>query len=1237
MAVLMAALIAPLFIDWTNYRADFEREATKILGRPVKVAGDASARILPFPSLSFSNVRVGEDIENPALTIERFSMDAELAPFLSGEVLIFDMRMTKPRGVVVVDADGKIDWTLRPNSPFDPGNVRIENLVVEGGNFDLIDEAAGRTHTISLPQGTISAKALTGPWRMNGLADVDGEPMHLSVSTGQAADGLLPFRISAIPTMRSVVIESDGSVKVTDGRVSYAGQFTLRPALKGDYEAAKIAAQNAPSGKDDAAQFKVSGKFGLAATGLALPEFKLETGARDKPYVASGSGSVIFGAAPMFDLQLSGTQVTFDKEDDAGAGAGLADRIGTFAKFVSTVPMPTMPGTLSVNLPAIVAGDTTIRDIAFTATPEDGAWRVRNFKSTLPGRTQMEADGVLTRGDAFGFAGKLLVASNQPAGLANWLTGKVDPAIRKLTSIGFSSNVDLKPDAQKFEALELALGGATFKGQAERRTDGERPALSLTLSGGALDLDSLNALAQGFVGENGESRFAGHDVSLTLDAGPVSQSGVEAAKLGVSLRMKENVVEIDRLMMTDIAGASISATGKVTDLGEAFSGNIDASLVSANGSDFVAMLAERFPGNATIQKMNARLQTVPDFLKDVNATMIGSTAKEGDARAGTISLNVKTSTGEFVFAGNGKGAEIASAAGSFQGSLREADPLSLVALAGVPLVPLGAPGPAVAEFSGSGDLSAGMKTALKIDAQGTSASFDGEIKFGETGVAPAGTISFKSDDFDPYLTAAGLVFSGVGTGTQMAFKSSLKTDEAGLHFGEIDGDINDTKLAGDLTFALAERPKISGAIKANSLDAIWFAENLLGTGMLDAVDGVAKATPFSTQPVAPFDGRVDFVADNLGIGPLGNAANSKGTIELGSNTVRFENISGTLFGGALSATFDLTNNGGAGAISGNFSLQGAKADAMAIVAPVKGVVDIGGSVTAAGKTLEGITAALTGSGVASINEGVVPGFNPAGFAPIIAATSTNEKAPSPEEVDALLTANVRTENFPLGSNKLAWSLAGGKLRMPGLKGEVAGAVLNADLSADLTEGSAGAVGSIVYDAGKESVVGAEPIVPFVASVSQGNSSVVTDAQPMLQYLTQSALEREQARVEALQSALVEKQRLRRDVRLISMLYVERDRRALLRESAVREEAARRAAVLAAEWATEKARLEAEKSKLEAERVRLEEEAKAKAAAEKAASEAGNAVDQNIEPPTDAPPPTDKSLNDVFKNLKLDLN
>ena len=55
---LTAALVGPYFIDWTNYRAKFEREASVILGRQVTVEGAATARLLPFPSVTFSDVSV---------------------------------------------------------------------------------------------------------------------------------------------------------------------------------------------------------------------------------------------------------------------------------------------------------------------------------------------------------------------------------------------------------------------------------------------------------------------------------------------------------------------------------------------------------------------------------------------------------------------------------------------------------------------------------------------------------------------------------------------------------------------------------------------------------------------------------------------------------------------------------------------------------------------------------------------------------------------------------------------------------------------------------------------------------------------------------------------------------------------------------------------------------------------------------------------------------------------------
>ena len=56
--VLLAALVVPPFVDWTTYKSDFEREASAVLGRPVTVHGTATARLLPFPSVTLSDISV---------------------------------------------------------------------------------------------------------------------------------------------------------------------------------------------------------------------------------------------------------------------------------------------------------------------------------------------------------------------------------------------------------------------------------------------------------------------------------------------------------------------------------------------------------------------------------------------------------------------------------------------------------------------------------------------------------------------------------------------------------------------------------------------------------------------------------------------------------------------------------------------------------------------------------------------------------------------------------------------------------------------------------------------------------------------------------------------------------------------------------------------------------------------------------------------------------------------------
>lgn len=1232
--VLTAALVAPLFVNWTNYRAEFEQQASQILGRPVKVDGIASARLIPFPSVTFEGIRVGEDPDDPVLTADRFSMDLELAPFLSGDVLIFDMRLDRPKGRLTIHEDGTVDWALRPETPFDPRNVKIENLVIADGRIDILDEAFGTSHSLEIKSGTLSARALTGPWKMSASLIADGEQLYLEASTGQPDENSkLPLRFKAFPAGRSIAIEGDGTAGSDSGRISYAGQFLLRPALLSDPAAASLRV----AGERGGPAFRVSGAFDLKPEWLTLPEIRLETGDLENPYVATGKGAISFGVSPRFNISLDGNQVELsDKGDKIPAGSSLETRLAAFRDFVDAVPKPSMPGTIAVNLPAIVAGDTTIREVSFQAEPSSGGWRLEGVRATLPGRTKLEASGQLGSGGKFGFKGKLTVASTQPSGLAGWLGANIaGPEIRLLAGAGFSAHVDLVPGLQQFDELELVIGSSVFRGSASRRTDGERPLVELALKGEAIDLGVLAAVGSGLVGTEGSSAVFDNDIALTLDAGPVTAAGLEAQAFGLSARIKQSRADIDRLMMTDMAGASLSATGSISRFSTAPSATLDASIVSADGSELVSTLANRFAGQEWLQIMADRIGETPDLLSDLQISFIASTAPEDENRAWTLSGNIKAASGSASFAGNWQNpaARPADADGEWQVTATQAEPLNFLSLAGINLVPLGAPGPATLELKAKGKPFSDAAVEMAFSADGTAATFSGNRTLGADGPVLDGKATLVSDDFDPYLLATGLAFPGTGLGTPVSIETGATYNDKTYVLSDLAAKVGGIKAQGALTFDnAAERTRIEGSLEVDQAEGGWFLEMLAGAAALQP-DGEGKLdTPFAGNPAIAADGRILLKADVFDLGTVGNAANASAELAFDAASMRIERFEADLSGGKLTGSVNGANQDGTLTLGSNFSLKEAKAESLMMAPGITGLADISGSWSSGGKTMDGIAASLTGSGVLTISNGRISGVNPKGLEPFLDMPMVEGKAPDEGTVEAMIEQSVLTGSFAFEKASAAWTAAGGMVKLPALRAQSQSTTLEAESESDIKTLETKVTGRINYDAGNQSLAGAETIVPFTLIRNAFESSLTVDPLPMTQFLAQRALEAEQERVEAMQAALSDKQRLRRDVRAVQLAYAVRDARSAAREQAVRQAAKRLGDETRMEWEVRKAALEEEeRQKREAdERAKAEKEARAAEAAAKSADALGD-------PDFTGTPVLPGNSIPALPDLQLDLN
>jgi uncharacterized protein involved in outer membrane biogenesis len=1187
----------PYFIDWSTYKADFEREASRVLGREVVVRGDARARLLPLPSVTFTDVEVaGRKPGDPAMTMETFSMDAELAPFLRGELLIFDMRIVRPKARISIAEDGTVDWALRPSTPFDASQVTLENVTITEGQVEVVHAASGRTHQLTEINTEISARTLAGPWRMNGSMRLDGALTDLSISTGSLEDdGTMRLRVRAEPQRYGFDLESDGRASLRGSAFGYEGTFKVTAREAERLRASGGETFDLEDGEEPAREtekappaYRVSGNFRLGHERIEVSEFRFETGPLIDPYVANGQASIALGTEPRFDIKADGAQLRFQDVTEGEDGSlALAARIAAFKETMFDLPKPEIPGRIEVNLPAIVAGDTTVRNVSLSAEPAEDGWSIGNMAATLPGRSMLEVkNGHLrtTFGD-FGFTGELLLAINQPSGFAAWLAKDVDEAIRRLPGAGFHADVELSEERQVFENLNLQLGSAEFSGRiVNERPQGQRPSMTVELEGGKLDVEGLTAFASLFVSEQGTTRLGDHDLDFDIKAGPVTVAGITAETADTALRLRGGRLEIDRLALTGVEGASISATGKVEGIGGSPTGSLDASVISGDLAPLIALAAERFPDNAVLAALDRRSDAFPGVFGDAELDFLVNLAEAG---ADTHQLR-------FDAVGEAGGSAIdlgLTATGSIDDPLAaeldlrltasNEEPGAVYALYGIPALPFGFAGALGTELELTGMLKDGAETKFRATGDGVTARFEGTVGTDGNTYSASGNASIEASDLEPYLMTAGVTLPGMGLGVPATLSAELDLDNGLLIASGLEGNIAGNAIHGDINATVRDGlPHFTGAVNLNSLDLGLVVAAVLGEASMDMeAGGVWPRIPFEPSARPPFTAELDIAASELQFNGITKARNARMSARLNREGARLSDATAEFHGGTVGGLIELTNNGGTGLFSGQVKATGAPLSAFIPETELSGKADISASLTASGKSIEGMVASLSGSGTASVGELVIPGLAPGALEPILARADE-----AGTDIDNEMTAGfapdlIRDGTFETQAPEIAITVAGGVVRSPPVVLERPNAKVTVEAQANLATATVSASGEIVYDPGLESVVGAEPAVRFEASGAPGEVTASLDTMQLGQYLTQRALEKEQARVEAMQAQLLERQRLRREVRYYAALQEERDR---LAEDLRRQEEALRAAEEARRAADEVRRQAEEEARRRAE-------------------------------------------------------
>ena len=141
-----------------------------------------------------------------------------------------------------------------------------------------------------------------------------------------------------------------------------------------------------------------------------------------------------------------------------------------------------------------------------------------------------------------------------------------------------------------------------------------------------------------------------------------------------------------------------------------------------------------------------------------------------------------------------------------------------MALAGLPVLPLGLTGPGDMAFTVKGKPAAGMETAFSLTGDGFDARFEGVSSFGGEGLTAKGKAALESADLEPWLMTSGVSLPGMGMGMPVAL--SAEADYAGglLVLSRLGGTINENSISGDINAKLGEGlPHLTGALALDAL------------------------------------------------------------------------------------------------------------------------------------------------------------------------------------------------------------------------------------------------------------------------------------------------------------------------------------------------------------------------------------------------------------------------------------
>lgn len=526
---LLAALFAvPAMIDWNGYRGIFEEEATRVLGRDVRLGGNVNLRLLPAPYVSFEKMRISDpdsQTGEPLFRAESFTMWLALSPLVQGVLQANQVELKNPILKLAVGEDGSGNWSklkLTPGAlPFVPADVTLSSVKLSNGEIGLIGPKGNELAKLEAVNGELMADALSGPVRFRGQMKWAGELRDVRfASASPDPNGDVRFKVSATGTGTHSSYIVDGRAANLGAKLNISGELTAKIApdlsaattapdapappapIAAPAPAPEVSVSPTPGAEPKTAAvppppavqagvpvYDMRSKISGDAGGFTLSEIAITSDGGGPPQLVTGNAQATWGERTKLDLALNSRWIDLD----AMFGTGKTVVPLEAARGLFDVLMRQLPASSDTNINLQVdqlnLGADQISNVHFAAVRAGGPLEVKDFRVSLPGATQLSLAGKLAPGETSPkFEGAVGLKGQSLSRFLAW--GLKRPALTNGLSDGaFALNGNLKFSGKQIELADAKVGIGDTPVIAGVRLDlGERRRLTLNLEGQKIDV-----------------------------------------------------------------------------------------------------------------------------------------------------------------------------------------------------------------------------------------------------------------------------------------------------------------------------------------------------------------------------------------------------------------------------------------------------------------------------------------------------------------------------------------------------------------------------------------------------------------------------------------------------------------------------------------------------------------------------------------------------------------------------